>query len=233
MAGGPSQRDGLPTRLRDWRPHPDPAAAVIAAAAPRRAAALTVALLLTAIMRSLLLPIGELAAAVGFVIALAGLLVVERRMDSVLSRHPHPTLPTRGREIGQQRSETPFWLGAAAGVGVGLVLLLPVMGAAASGRPLSGFWGWGAAIVVIATLEEVVLRGRLQPAWTAEAGPVAGLVLSAAVFALIHLPRYGLGAMPLDFAVGLALGGLRAVTGRVAPCAIAHVIADWGAWFWL
>jgi membrane protease YdiL (CAAX protease family) len=86
---------------------------------------------------------------------------------------------------------------------------------------------------VIATLEEVVIRGRLQPVWTAEAGPVAALLVSAAVFALIHLPRYGIGAMPLDFAVGLALGGLRTVTGRVAPCAIAHVIADWGAWFWL
>jgi len=199
---------------------------VIAAAAPRRAAALTVALLLTAIMRSLLLPIGELPAAVGFVIALGGLLVIERRMDSVLSRHPLPTLPATGREI-------PVVLAAVAGVATGLVLLLPVMGAGASGRPLSGFWGWGAAVVVIATLEEVVIRGRLQPAWTAEAGPVAGLVVSAAVFALIHLPRYGLGAKPLDFAVGLALGGLRAVTGRVAPCAIAHVIADWGAWFWL
>jgi membrane protease YdiL (CAAX protease family) len=123
--------------------------------------------------------------------------------------------------------------GAVAGIATGLVLLLPVIGAGASGRPLSGFWGWGAAVVVIATLEEVVIRGRLQPAWTAEAGPIAGLVVSAAVFALIHLPRYGMGAMPLDFAVGLALGGLRAVTGRVAPCAIAHVIADWGAWFWL
>jgi membrane protease YdiL (CAAX protease family) len=120
-----------------------------------------------------------------------------------------------------------------AGVVVGLVLLLPVLGAGASGRTLSGFWGWGAAVVVIATLEEVVIRGRLQPAWTAEAGPVAALLVSATVFALIHLPRYGIGAMPLDFAVGLALGGLRTVTGRVAPCAIAHVIADWGAWFWL
>ncbi len=247
---------------------------MIAAAAPRRAAALTVALLLTAIMRSLLLPIGELPAAVGFVIALGGLLVIERRMDSVRSRHPLPTLTlprarkhvekhlllnqllaARGREIfdriawqregvGKRHEtpsptlsargrETPFFLAAGAGVATGLVLLLPVMGAGASGRPLSGFWGWGAAIVVIATLEELVIRGRLQPAWTAEAGPVAGLLVSAAVFALIHLPRYGLGAMPLDFAVGLALGGLRAVTGRVAPCAIAHVIADWGAWFWL
>ena len=219
---------------------------MIAAAAPRRAAALTVAILLTAILRSLLLPFGELPAAVGFVIALAGLLVVERWADSSLSRHPHPTLPARGREILDLHArgreifdfpargrETPFFLAAAAGVVTGLVLLLPVMGAGASGRPLSGFWGWGAAIVVIATLEEVVIRGRLQPAWTAEGGLVAGLLLSAAVFALIHLPRYGLGAMPLDFAVGLALGGLRAVTGRVAPCAIAHVIADWGAWFWL
>jgi membrane protease YdiL (CAAX protease family) len=88
-------------------------------------------------------------------------------------------------------------------------------------------------VLVIATLEEVVIRGRLQPTWTAEQGPVVGLLAGAAVFALIHLPRYGLGAMPLDFAVGLALGGLRAVTGRVAPCVVAHVIADWGAWFWI
>jgi len=219
---------------------------VIAAAAPRRAAALTVAILLTAIIRSLLLPFGELPAAVGFVIALAGLLVVDRWVSPSLSRDPLPTLPTReiprpyrqwlparGREIRERGRETPFFLAAVAGVAVGLVLLFPVMGAGASGRTLSGFWGWGAAIVVIATLEEVVIRGRLQPAWTAEAGPVAALLVSAAIFALIHLPRYGLGAMPLDFAVGLALGGLRAVTGRVAPCAIAHVIADWGAWFWL
>jgi membrane protease YdiL (CAAX protease family) len=194
---------------------------VIAAAAPRRAAALTVAVLLTGAIRGVLLPIGELQAAVIFVIALAGVLVVERRPGSVPSTYRLPAFPARGRES------------LIAGVAVGLVLLFPVIGAGASGRPLSGFWGWGAAIVVIATMEEVVIRGRLQPAWSAEAGPIAGLLVSAAVFALIHLPRYGLGAMPLDFAVGLALGGLRAVTGRVAPCAIAHVIADWGAWFWL
>ncbi len=204
---------------------------MIAAAAPRRAAALTVAVLLTAVIRGLLLPVGELPAALGFVIALAGLLVVERWLTPFLSRYPHPALPARGREI--RDPQVGFLPGAVAGVATGLVLLLPVMGAGASGRSLSGFWGWGAAIVVIATLEEVVIRGRLQPAWTAEAGPIMGLLMSAAVFALIHLPRYGLGAMPLDFAVGLALGGLRAVTGRVAPCAIAHVIADWGAWFWL
>jgi membrane protease YdiL (CAAX protease family) len=209
---------------------------VIAAAAPRRAAGLTVAVLLAAIIRSILLPLGELPAAVGFVIALAGLLVLERWPSSSFLSYPLPYPSPWGRgRVGPAAREAafPFWAGAVAGIATGLVLLLPVIGAGASGRPLSGFWGWGAAVVVIATLEEVVIRGRLQPAWTAEAGPIAGLVVSAAVFALIHLPRYGMGAMPLDFAVGLALGGLRAVTGRVAPCAIAHVIADWGAWFWL
>ena len=85
---------------------------------------------------------------------------------------------------------------------------------------------------VIATLEETAIRGALYRRWSEEAGPAAAVIAGAVVFALIHLPRYGLGAMPLDAAVGLSLGGLRAVTGRVLPCAIAHTIADWGAWFW-
>ena len=72
----------------------------------------------------------------------------------------------------------------------------------------------------------------LYQRWAGEIGTVAAVVVGAAVFALIHLPRYGLAAMPLDAAVGLALGGLRVLTGRVLPCAVAHTVADWGAWFW-
>lgn len=188
---------------------------MILAAAPRRAAALTIATLLAASLRGLLLPAGDLPAAVAFVVAMAAVLVAARSWaDPAEPRWPGP-------------------MAAALGVVTGLVLLLPVIGAGASGRSLAGFWGWSVAVVVIAALEEGVIRGRLQPAWTAERGPVVGLLAGAAVFAVIHLPRYGLSAMPLDFAVGLALGGLRAVTGRVAPCVMAHVIADWGAWFWI
>lgn len=190
---------------------------MIAAAAPRRATALAAGVLLAALVRGMLQPFGDLPAMLGFVVAMAGVLAV-----SPPSLTLPPTFAREGRVFG-----------VAAGVATGLVLLLPVMGAGASGRALSGFWGWGAAVVLVATLEEVVIRGRLQPAWTAEGGPMLGMLASAAVFGLIHLPRYGLAALPLDFAVGLALAGLRAVTGRVAPCAIAHVIADWGAWFWL
>jgi membrane protease YdiL (CAAX protease family) len=119
-----------------------------------------------------------------------------------------------------------------AGVLVGVVLLVPLAAGPLSARGLDGFWTWAALAALIATLEEIAIRGALFKAWSDEAGPVAAIVAGAVVFALIHLPRYGLGAMPLDAAVGLALGGLRALTGRVLPCAVAHTIADWGAWLW-
>jgi membrane protease YdiL (CAAX protease family) len=114
---------------------------------------------------------------------------------------------------------------------LGLLLLAPLAGSAPGGRPLGAFWQWGAIAALVATLEEVAIRGRLQRRWTQDFGPPVAILAGAAVFALIHLPRYGASAMPLDFSVGLALGGLRALSGRVMPGAIAHVIADWGAWF--
>jgi membrane protease YdiL (CAAX protease family) len=136
-------------------------------------------------------------------------------------------------ERGLAGTETRWGRGVSIGAGLflGLALLAPLLGGSPGGRPLAGFWQWGAIAALVATLEEVVIRGRLQPRWNQEVGPLAAILAGATVFALIHLPRYGLPAMPLDFAVGLALGGLRAVTGRVMPGAIAHVMADWGAWF--
>ena len=119
-----------------------------------------------------------------------------------------------------------------AGLMVGAILLAPVVSGPLGARPLGGFWSWAAIAALVATLEETSIRGVLYQRWASEAGTVAAIVVGAAVFALIHLPRYGLGAMPLDAAVGLALGGLRALTGRVLPCVVAHTVADWGAWFW-
>jgi membrane protease YdiL (CAAX protease family) len=115
---------------------------------------------------------------------------------------------------------------------VGAILLAPVVTGPLSARPWGAFWSWAAIAALIATLEETSIRGVLYQRWAGEAGTFAAIVIGAIVFALIHLPRYGIGAMPLDAAVGLALGGLRALTGRVFPCAIAHTVADWGAWFW-
>jgi membrane protease YdiL (CAAX protease family) len=182
-----------------------------ARAVPRRAASVTVLVLAAALLRSILLPLGDLVSTVGF----AGLLLV-----IVVSTRSRASEPRWGRGKA-----------VLAGLAVGAVLLLPAAGSPLSGRPLAGFWIWAAIAAVVATLEESAIRGTLYRTWSEEAGPGAAIVLGAIVFAAIHLPRYGLAAMPLDCAVGLALGGLRALTGRVMPCAIAHTVADWAAWF--
>jgi membrane protease YdiL (CAAX protease family) len=182
-------------------------------AAPRRAVGLTGLVLGAALLRALLLPLGDVLSTLVFGGCLLAIGWSDWRASS---------------------SEPQWGRGRALLVGllVGAALLVPLTAGSLSVRGLDGFWTWAPLAALIATLEEIAIRGALYRRWSDEAGPVAAIVAGAAVFALIHLPRYGLGAMPLDAAVGLALGGLRALTGRVAPCAVAHTIADWGAWFW-
>ncbi len=169
-------------------------------------------ILVAALLRALLLPLGDLFSTLVFAGCLLAITWAER-LSPIESRW------RKGRAV-------------VAGLMVGAILLAPVVSGPLSGRTLDAFLPWAAIAALVATLEETAIRGVLYREWAGEAGTVAAIVLGAAVFALIHLPRYGLGAMPLDATVGLALGGLRALTGRVLPCAVAHTVADWGAWFW-
>jgi membrane protease YdiL (CAAX protease family) len=187
-------------------------------AAPRRAVRVAGLILGAALLRAFLLPLGELFSTIVFAGCLLAISWFERA----------PALPSSrggGDVLGGAKS-------LVAGLMVGAIILAPVVSGPLSSRPLGAFWPWAIIAALVATLEETTIRGVLYRRWAGEAGTVAAIVVGAAVFALIHLPRYGLGAMPLDAAVGLALGGLRALTGRVLPCAVAHTVADWGAWFW-
>jgi len=85
---------------------------------------------------------------------------------------------------------------------------------------------WTPIVVAVAVAEEVALRGALFEAVRAVGGDGPALLTTTLVFALIHLPLYGTGALPLDLAAGLLLGGLRIVSGGVLAPAVAHVIAD-------
>ena len=187
-------------------------------AAPRRAARVTGLILGAALLRALVLPAGDLLSTTVFAGCLLAVSWFERTA---------PTLPSP--KVGGKLAG---WQALVAGLMVGAVMLAPVVSGPLTSRPLGAFWPWAAMAAVVATLEETSIRGVLYRRWAGEAGTVAAIVVGAAVFALIHLPRYGIGAMPLDAAIGLALGGLRALTGRVLPCAVAHTVADWGAWFW-
>lgn len=192
-------------------------------AAPRRAALMTSLVLGAAILRALLLPLGDLLSTMVFAACLLVITVVDRPV--LVPRHEREGIAWSSEIRALAKS-------AVLGFAVGAILLVPVVAGPLSGRPVGAFWLWALIAATVATLEETSIRGVLYRRWLEEAGPLAAITIGAAVFALIHLPRYGFSAMPLDFAVGLALGGLRALTGRVFPCAIAHTIADWGAWIW-
>jgi membrane protease YdiL (CAAX protease family) len=58
------------------------------------------------------------------------------------------------------------------------------------------------------------------------------VILTSAVFALMHVPLYGWHVVPLDFAVGLGLAGLRLTTRSLVAPAAAHAVADLATW-WL
>ncbi len=90
---------------------------------------------------------------------------------------------------------------------------------------------WTPVVALVAVAEEIALRGALFGAVRSWRGDGVALLATTLVFALIHVPLYGIGSLPLDLAVGLLLGGLRIVSGGVLAPAVAHVIADLaGGW---
>lgn len=91
---------------------------------------------------------------------------------------------------------------------------------------------WAAVTCLVATGEEVMLRGAIFDRARAAAGLGAAVLLTSALFALMHVPLYGWSVVPVDLAAGLVLCGLRLLSGGIAAPAIAHAIADLATW-WL
>jgi membrane protease YdiL (CAAX protease family) len=118
----------------------------------------------------------------------------------------------------------------------GLVLVVaPVLlEQAVTLRPLRGTQGfalWAGVVLVVASAEELFLRGALYDALTRVRGETAAIAVGAVLFALLHVPLYGWHVVPLDLAVGVVLGGLRQGAGTPVAPAVAHVGADWVGWF--
>ena len=114
-----------------------------------------------------------------------------------------------------------------AGGAVLVALVIVTRSAQISGlAPATAFGPWLAVTVLVATAEELVLRGALFDALDTSLGMLAAVLVTTAVFALVHVPLYGWHVVPLDLGVGLWLAGLRLATGGIAAPAIAHTIAD-------
>lgn len=131
-------------------------------------------------------------------------------------------------------------------VGVGMIgLLLP----AAEARPrpstalpalavgLAAFavvrWSGGgpgvlelsAAPIVAALAEEAFFRRGLFAA-TERLGALPAIVVTSFLFGLVHVPAYGVAALPIDVAAGALLSWQRHATGSFAVPALTHAVAN-------
>jgi membrane protease YdiL (CAAX protease family) len=81
------------------------------------------------------------------------------------------------------------------------------------------------ANIVAAIAEEAFFR-RFVYGWLAARGEGFAIAGAAALFALIHLPIYGFGVLPIDFAAGLLLGWQRRESGTWMSPAVTHAVAN-------
>jgi membrane protease YdiL (CAAX protease family) len=85
------------------------------------------------------------------------------------------------------------------------------------------------AVVLVGSLaavaEEAFFR-RFLYARLEAAGAILAVILSAFLFAAIHVPAYGWGAFPVDLAAGVLFSWQRWVSGSWAAPASTHVLAN-------
>jgi len=77
------------------------------------------------------------------------------------------------------------------------------------------------AVVIAPLFEETLFRGVLLPVLGQRIGPVAGVVVSALVFAIAHLSLSELAPL---FLLGVGLGWIRWRSGRLAPSVLMHAL---------
>jgi len=123
------------------------------------------------------------------------------------------------------------------GVAGGLVLVAVPLLVGPASRAVTGmraepFIAWVAVTALVVTAEEAMLRGAILSALDEAGGPILAVIGSSAAFALMHVPLYGWGIVPIDLAAGILLAGLRYLTGGIAAPTVAHLLADLATW-WL
>jgi membrane protease YdiL (CAAX protease family) len=115
------------------------------------------------------------------------------------------------------------------GWGVPLVLgLVGVAGAAVVGGPVADrrVGAVAAGLALLAAVAEEALFRKVLYDRLLRFGIVAAVVGSAVVFALVHLPAYGVAAMPVDLGAALLLSWQRYASGRWTVPAVTHAVAN-------
>jgi membrane protease YdiL (CAAX protease family) len=112
-----------------------------------------------------------------------------------------------------------------------LVLIVGLAGVAlaavAAGRPIPAPIGTTALVLsLLAAVAEEALFRRAAYGWLERYGVAAAVVGSALLFALIHVPLYGVAALPVDLGAGLLLSWQRWASGTWTVPAATHAAAN-------
>jgi membrane protease YdiL (CAAX protease family) len=172
---------------------------------------------------------------------LVGPLVVAAGIATILLRTHLGALPPHGRSLAlaaltgsilivsvtvpvardRSRARIAPWVGLAVGV-VGVIIA-----AIASGRPVrSPLVAWAVPLSVLAAVAEEALFRRVAYGWLARWGVPIAVLGSATMFALIHIPLYGVAVFPVDLGAGLLLSWQRWATGTWTVPAATHAMAN-------
>jgi membrane protease YdiL (CAAX protease family) len=175
---------------------------------------------------------------VAFGLALSALVVVASQTSTRAAADYPRRLSAR---VAARRSSPVHFAGAGAvgaAIGLGLVAIAiagPMLAGTVTvpglGRPAAPFLSWAAVTVLVAAAEEALLRGVLFDGLERRGGLALAVVVTTAVFAVMHVPLYGWHVVPLDLAVGLVLAGLRLSTRTIVAPAAAHAVADLATWW--
>jgi membrane protease YdiL (CAAX protease family) len=113
----------------------------------------------------------------------------------------------------------------------GFVLLMGsaavALSASVAGTPVPMPWSAAALpLSVLAAVAEEALFRRLAFARLERVGAVVAVMGSALLFGLVHVPAYGLAALPVDVGAGLLFGWQRWASGTWTVPAATHAFAN-------
>jgi len=128
-----------------------------------------------------------------------------------------------GRADGRPLGDGPLGWGVPLGLGVVAVAGAGVVGGPVADRRVGGV---ATGLALLAAVAEEALFRRVLYDRLLRYGAVVAVAGSAVIFALVHLPAYGLAAMPVDLGAALLLGWQRYASGRWTVPAVTHAVAN-------
>lgn len=102
-----------------------------------------------------------------------------------------------------------------------------VIATAAAGRPVAApYAAWAPPLTLLAAVTEEALFRRAAYGALRRHGAIVAVGVTALAFALVHVPLYGVAALPVDLGAGLLLSWQRWASGTWTVPAATHAAAN-------